>query len=245
MSSLATTTSSSISSVKLSRKNLVQSLQNGDRLTREEYLRRYESMPEVKGAERIDGVVYLPSPVHLDYHSEPHSDILWLLVHYKIHTPGVRTGDNATIHLDTDNDPQPDAFLFIKPKCGGQASVNEKHYLVGAPELIPEIAASSVNYDLHDKLNAYRRNGVREYIVWRVLDEDLDWFILEEGQYIKVEPDESGNYRSSVFPGLWLNVKALLERDLAAVLKTLNNGLEDPAHAEFVSSLKKAGDEAN
>jgi len=201
-------------------------------------------MPEVKKAERIEGKVYMPSPVNQDYHSGPHTDIVTWLGVYRAHTPGLDSGDNATIHLDTDNDPQPDAFLFKKPECGGQATVNEKHYLVGAPELIVEVAASSVNYDLHEKLNAYRRNGVREYIVFRVYDKELDWFVLEDGQYIKVEPDESGIYRSRVFPGLWLDSPALIERDLAAVLKSLNAGLEEPTHAEFISSLQKAN-EAN
>lgn len=53
----------------------------------------------------------------------------------------------------------------------------------GPPELIGGIAASSASYDLYDKLNVYRRNGVQEYIVWRVYEEGLDWFQLKEGAY--------------------------------------------------------------
>ncbi|MDA1137270.1 MAG: Uma2 family endonuclease [Planctomycetota bacterium] len=242
MSSLAATTSASIS---LPRKQAVPPLQNGDRLTREQYMRRYESMPEVKKAERIEGKVYMPSPVNQEYHSGPHTDIVTWIGVYRAHTPGVDTGDNATVHLDTDNDPQPDALLFIKPECGGQVSVNEDGYLVGAPDLIVEVAASSVNYDLHEKLNVYRRNGVSEYLVWRVLDEALDWFILVAGEYVKLDHDEAGVYRSHVFPGLWLDSPALIQRDLAAVLKSLTAGLEDSSHAEFVSSLNKAGSEAS
>jgi len=37
----------------------------------------------------------------------------------------------------------------------------------------------SASFALHTKLHVYRRNGVREYVVWRVLDQQLDWFVLE------------------------------------------------------------------
>jgi hypothetical protein len=38
-------------------------LENGDRLTRAEFERRYETMPHLKKAELIEGVVHVPSPV--------------------------------------------------------------------------------------------------------------------------------------------------------------------------------------
>jgi hypothetical protein len=70
--------------------------------------------------------------------------------------------------------------------------------LQSAPELVIEVSASSAAYDLHDKLRAYRRNGVNEYIVWQVLEERIDWFRLEEGEYIAAVPDDSGVIESSV-----------------------------------------------
>ena len=51
-----------------------------------------------------------------------------------------------------------------------------------------EVAASSVSYDLHEKREAYRRNGVREYIVWRVQDRAIDWFVLRGGAYEPLAP---------------------------------------------------------
>ena len=77
----------------------------------------------------------------------------------------------------------PDVLLRIEPQAGGQSRVGDDDYLEGAPELIVEIAASSAAYDLHDKLRVYRRNGVREYVVWRVHDRQLDWFALEDDEY--------------------------------------------------------------
>jgi hypothetical protein len=37
-------------------------LRDGDRLTRDEFLRRWDAMPDVKWTELIDGVVHMPSP---------------------------------------------------------------------------------------------------------------------------------------------------------------------------------------
>ncbi|MBI4631119.1 MAG: Uma2 family endonuclease, partial [Chloroflexi bacterium] len=136
-------------------------LQTGDRLTRAEFERRYKSLPKIKNAELIEGVVFMPSPVHFQSHSQPHSDIVTWLGFYKASTPNLQTGDNATLRLDAENEVQPDAALFIK---GGKCKISDDDYLEGAPELIVEIAASSVSYDLFDKLKIYRRNRVQEYV---------------------------------------------------------------------------------
>jgi Uma2 family endonuclease len=211
-------------------------LENGDRLSRAEFERRYEAMPDVKKAELIEGVVYVPSPVRASQHGMPTSDIeVWLGI-YRVHTPGTCSAGNSTVRLDLDNEPQPDVMLFREH--GGRSSIDADGYVEGAPELVVEVAASSASYDLHDKLRAYRRNGVQEYVVWRVLDRALDWFVLREGTYARLEPDEAGVIRSEVFPGLWLLVPALLSGDMPAVLATLQQGLASPAHADFVASIQ-------
>lgn len=210
-------------------------LQAGDRLTRQEFLHRYDAMPHVNKAELIEGVVYMPSPVSVD-HGESHFDFVTWLGTYRARTPGVVGGDNTTLMLDLDNAPQPDGYLRLLPECGGQAVVAEG-YVEGAPELIAEVAASSKSYDLHDKLNAYRRNGVREYVVWRVWDKAVDWFVLQDGHFVKQPPDEDGILRSQTFPGLRLDAAAVIRGDLACVLDVLNDGLASPQHAEFVVSL--------
>ena len=145
-------------------------LENGDTLTRAEFERRYEAMPHLKKAELIEGVVYVPSPVRHRYHGHQHTHLISWLGQYEAHTPGVEASDNVTVRLDLDNEPQPDALLFIDPACGGHALIDADGYIEGAPELVAEVASSSASYDLHAKLRVYRRNGVREYIVWRVLD---------------------------------------------------------------------------
>src|SRR5207249_4942436 len=95
-------------------------LEPGDHLSRDEFERRYNAMPGVKKAELIEGVVYMPTPVRWNRHGRPHVGLGAWLATYEAHTPGVQAGDNATVRLDLDNEPQPDATLIIEPACGGQ-----------------------------------------------------------------------------------------------------------------------------
>jgi Uma2 family endonuclease len=215
---------------------LVQPLESGDSLGAVEFLRRYEAMPDVKKAELIEGTVYMPSPVRLA-HSAPDSLIQGWLVSYAARTPGTQAAGNATVRLDPENVPQPDALLRILSECGGQTRLDAAGYLSGPPELIVEVAASSVAIDLHDKVRAYRRAGVREYLVWRTLDRQFDWFILDQDEYRSNAPDGQGVLRSPHFPGLALAVDALLDHDSAKVLDVLQSNLQIPAHAAFVAQL--------
>ncbi|TRU68244.1 MAG: Uma2 family endonuclease [Microcystis viridis Mv_BB_P_19951000_S69] len=210
-------------------------LENGDKLTRWEFERRYQAMPHLKKAELIEGIVYMASPLRFESHAEPHANIIGWLALYKAATPGVRLGDNATVRLDIDNEPQPDALLRIEK--GGQSIISQDDYVEGAPELIVEIAASSASYDVHQKLNVYRRNQVQEYLVWRFYEREFDWFRLQAGEYIKLEPHSDGIIRSQIFPGLWLDKNALLMGDLGKVLVILQQGLETAEHRDFVHKL--------
>ncbi|PSO78195.1 MAG: Uma2 family endonuclease [Cyanobacteria bacterium QH_8_48_120] len=214
-------------------------LESGDHLTRHEFEHRYDAMPHLKKAELIEGVVYVPSPLRFEPHAEPHGDLITWLGTYKVMTPGARLGDNSTVRLDLDNEPQPDAVLLIDEAAGGQSRLGEDGYVEGAPELVVEVAASSTANDLYDKKTAYRRNGIREYIVWQVLDQKLDWFALKEGSYNSLEPDQSGIIRSEVFPGLWLAVSALLDGNMATVLAVVQEGLNSPEHSAFVKQFSE------
>jgi Uma2 family endonuclease len=218
--------------------DVVPPLENGDKLTRAEFERRYEAMPHLKKAELIEGVVYVPSPVRHRFHGRQHIHLASWLGHYEAGTPGVEASDNSTVRLDLDNEPQPDVLLFIDPACGGQALIDADGYIDGAPELVAEVASSSASYDLHAKLRVYRRNGVREYIVWRVLEQEIDWFVLRAGQYERLPLDAEGLLRSEVFPGLWLDPAALLRGDLATVFAVIQRGLATPEHSAFATRLR-------
>jgi len=215
-------------------------LQGGDHLTRDEFERRYNAMPRVKKAELIEGIVCMPSPVYFN-HGGPSWAIGGWLFTYRAGTPGVQGCDNTSVRLDLDNEPEPDVFLFISPDCGGHARIAEDGMVEGAPELVVEIAATSASRDLHDKLNVYRRNGVKEYIAWRVLDQAIDWFVLRGGAYERLTPSKNAAgkevYKSDTFPGLWLDVQAMLRDDIPAVLEVLREGLASGEHAAFVTRL--------
>lgn len=215
-------------------------LESGDHLSRDEFERRYEAMPGLKKAELIEGVVYMSSPVRWNHHARPHVHLLSWLGVYEANTPGVQAGDNGTVRLDLDNEPQPDAILIVEPARGGQAQLSDDDYIEGAPELVAEVAASSVSIDLNTKLRVYRRNNVREYIVWRVLDQAIDWFALRQSQFDRLPLGADGTYRSEIFPGLWLDPTALTRFDLSAVLQRLQLGLSDPEHAAFAARLQQA-----
>ncbi len=197
-------------------------LENGDRLHRAEFERRYAADPNVKKAELIEGVVYVASPLRFTPHAKPHGDLIGWLWSYKIAVSAVNLGVEPTVRLDYDNEPQPDVVLFREH---GMAKVDEDGYILGAPELVVEVSASTTSYDLHDKKRAYQRSGVKEYIVWRTFDKAIDWFVLEDGRYIGLETDQQGILRSREFAGLWLNVSALLSGDMQTVLKTLQEGM--------------------
>jgi Uma2 family endonuclease len=214
-------------------------LENGDRLSRPEFERRYDAMPNVK-AELIQGVAYMASPVGSENHAKPHYRVIVWLGLYSSVTPGVDGADNASVRLDMDNMPQPDAFLCLDTRCGGRVRVADDDIAENAPELIVEVASSSVSYDLNDKLQVYRRHGVPEYVVWRTRDRAVDWFVLENGNYVRLAPDAAGIYKSSVFPGLWLDPKALLEDDRATMLRVGQEGAASAEHLAFVEKLKLA-----
>jgi Uma2 family endonuclease len=194
-------------------------------------------MEKVKKAELIEGVVYMPSPVRLKKHAEPHAEVVGWLLYYKAATRGVAVADNASVRLDFDNEPQPDLLMRVLPGAGGQSRDSEDDYVEGAPEFVAEIASSSASYDVHEKKRAYRRNGVCEYLVWLVDEERIEWWQLDEGEYISL-PIDQGIIKSGRFPGLWLDAAALIRGDSAQVLARLQQGLQSPEHAEFVALLE-------
>lgn len=230
-------------SVKVSTQNkgydfpAIPLLENGDRLSREEFHRRYKAMPENVKAELIKGIVYMASPVRVKKHGKPHANMMGFLSYYRMSTNGLDLLDNATYIASDIYEPQPDAVLRIEEDYGGKSWVNEDDYLEGAPELIVEISASTASYDLHDKLELYEQKGVQEYIVWRVLDNQIDWFNLEKGKYQKLSANKQVIIESKVFAGLRLNIKAMLEENLQQVLADLKRGLKSKKYKEFAKHL--------
>ena len=216
----------------------VPPLRDGDRLDADEFMRRYEAMGEECDAELIEGVVYIWD-VSLSHakHGRPHAHAgLWLGL-YASETPGTDVGDNSTTRLADDSVPQPDLLLRIEESAGG-ASREVGDYLEGPPELVVEISNSTTRLDLGPRLRDYRGAGIREYVVWRTNDREVDWFLLDGDQYARNKPDPAdGLLKSRVFPGLWLDADALLNGDLAALRAAVEAGCATAEHAEFKRRL--------
>ena len=211
-------------------------LQPGDRLSAEEFERRYEAMPEGIKAELIEGIVYMQASAELS-HGQPMGFMTAWIGHYCFATPDTDYASDATDRLDDANQPQPDISLFIRPECGGQTRISDDGYLTGAPELVVEIAGSSVAIDRGPKLRTYEKHGVKEYLIWRVKQHQIEWYVRRDERFALRQPDPSGVFASETFPGLWLNVEAALVRDGVATMKTLDEGLATDQHAKFVRTL--------
>jgi hypothetical protein len=211
-------------------------LRDGEKLTREEFLRRWEAMPLLKRAELIGGVVYMPSPLSIP-HGDFDSSIVGWLFNYRASTPGCRTAANATWFMGLDV-PQPDGALWLVPEYGGRSSPSGP-YQKGPPEFVAEVSLSSKERDLGPKYLLYQTTGVKEYLTVLLEDEDVRWHRLVAGKYRTLAPGDDAILRSVVFPGLWLNVPALLAGDAAGLLATLQEGLGSKEHGEFVKRLAK------
>jgi Uma2 family endonuclease len=209
-------------------------LVKGAALDADEFMRRYEAMPEECKAELIDGVVYImASPVSYDDHGTPSMKMHTWLGIYELHTKGVEACSESTARLGPKNVPQPDMLLRILPEYGGSSFV-QGHYLYGAPELVVEVSASTSLIDSGRKREAYRRAGVKEYINWLTEAGVINWWHLKDNKYELLQPDEDGIVRSRVFPGLWLDVQAALSGNKAGVMRVLRRGLKSPEHRAFL-----------
>ncbi len=208
------------------------------RLSRDEFRRLWDLHPEIKRAERIEGVVVMPAAaVRHHEHGRPHLRMSYWLSTYEFATPGTEGSVATTVAIDPENDPEPDGLLFIRPDAGGRCVLTDDGYLEGSPELAAEISASTTADDLGRKLRIYERNGVEEYIVWLTEQREIRWFRLRDGRYQPLTPDPQGIVRSEVFPGLWLDVPAMLRDDVRQMLAVLNQGIATPEHAAFVETL--------
>jgi hypothetical protein len=213
-------------------------LYNGDRMSQAEFHRRYEAYPDDVKIELVGGIVYMSSPLRRP-HGSYHSKLSFALELYSSATPGVEGGIDATTILGEESEPQPDLHLRIVSECGGRSHVNEDEYIVGPPELLAEVAHSSLAIDMNQKRQDYERAGVGEYIVLCVEERELHWFDFT-ARGAEIPPNRQGVWRSRVFPGLWLDGAALLAPDSARLEAVLRKGLASREHAAFVRKLERA-----
>jgi Uma2 family endonuclease len=212
-------------------------LHNGDRMTRQQFHRVYDGVSREVKAELIGGIVYMASPLKRG-HGRSHVLLATLFGMYEGHTPGVECGDNTTILLGDDSEPQPDLYLRVLPEYGGQSRTSNDDYVAGAPEVLAEIAESSYSIDLHGKRDDYQRYGVREYLVLSLRERQLRWFDLVGD--VELQADSEDILRLRTMPGLWIHAEALMARDFPHLMEVLQAGLSSTEHAEFIRRLADA-----
>jgi Uma2 family endonuclease len=215
------------------------SLHTGDTMTQEEFMAVYATYGEDQHAELIEGEVFLLNDdTSFENHGEPDADISGWIAVYRSETPGLTSTGPATTLLDGKNVVEPDCQMRIRREYGGNWSL-EGENAKGAPELACEVSYTSRSIDVCRKKRAYERNGVQEYLVFRTEDRAVDWWELRDGVYVPLPVADDGSISSRVFPGLVLDVPALLQGDLKAMLDRLRANLCHGAHAEFCKDLEK------
>lgn len=208
---------------------------NGDRMTQAEFHRRYQAYPEGVQFELVGGTVYMASPLRRP-HARYEEELSFAFGLYRRATPGVELLPNATTILGEESEPQPDLALRILAEYGGRSRENEEEYVEGPPELLAEIAYSTRALAMNQKREDYERAGVAEYLVLCVEEQELHWFDFRSQRPLR--PGRAGLYRSRVFPGLWLDPRALLERDSARIVQVIQQGLASREHAAFARRLE-------
>ncbi len=216
-------------------KSAPSSLVEGQRLDQPTFHALYEAMPAGTRAELIDGVVYMPSPLGLE-HGIAHVPVIVWLDYFAEQTTGVQVMDNASTILGWRGEPQPDGLLRVQPAFGGR-TWDEDGFVNGAPELVVEVSKTSRYVDLGPKKADYERAGVQEYIVRAIDPDEIYWFTQEQGVLVQRSIGADGLFRSTTFPGLWLDPVALLQGDRRRLRAVVELGCATPEHAEFVAKL--------
>jgi Uma2 family endonuclease len=230
-----------VSLVKTRKKwdNVIPLLYPGDHLAQPEFHRRYVAYPDPNTKfELIGGIVYMMSPAGYQ-HGRGDLKLSGLIFQYERKTPGVEGAQNTTVILGPNSEPQPDNVLMIRREYGGRVQIRGKKtkYVIGAPELVLEVAHSSRAIDLHEKRNDYRQGGVEEYVVFDVDRESVYWFDLRCDEQLSIRAD--GILRIRTFPGFWIDTAALMERNVERLADCLDLGMATREHQDFVDLLAK------
>lgn len=205
-------------------------LWEGQRLDRETFHRLYSDSPNLKLVQLIEGIVHMPSPMRFIHHGHPEVMMSTWLTYYSTFTTGVNSGGQSTLKIDDRNEYQPDGMLFYDK---GQLVIDDDGYLVGVPELVVEVSASTQSVDSKEKFQVYQKQGVKEYLLWNTQANDITWYGRGRSKFVPMKAGRDGVIKSKVFPGLWLNRTAMLQGDMALVLKTLQEGLESKVHQKL------------
>ena len=211
-------------------------LHDGAKLTLEAFHQAYLEYPDHTRFELVEGIARMASPVYSDQ-VLVHKVISYLGTTYDLSTPGVQFLAETSIRMGENNEFRPDGAMRVTDEFSGSCRLAENRLFEGPPELVIEVAGSSLNFDLNLKRRVYARHGVEEYIVIDLANQTFYWFDFRSGE--QRVPDADGVCRSRLFPGFWLSIPSVLGQDIAGALPALQNGLASAEHKTFVEELAR------
>ena len=199
------------------------SLENGDRMTQEEFHRRYEAYPDDVKIELIGGTVYVASPMRT-----PQGELTWKLIiplDFYVETDPRRPRRRRR-HRHPRGEERAATGPALAPAPRIRRAVgdfDERRYLVAAPEFIAEVAHSTRALDLNQKRKTTSRQGFRNTSSFASRRKHFTGSTsLPNG---KLKADKQGLWKSRVFPGLWLDQAALFALDSARLRAAVQKGI--------------------
>ncbi len=237
MSTAKVPTAERVTRKPVSSADAVFELENGARMDQPTFHALYKQTPEGFRAQLIGGTVYVMASPTSQRHGRPHARIVHWLSLYSDDTPGTDVLDNTTNVLGRESEPEPDACLLVQPEYGGQTAADKDDMLVGAPELIVEVANTTRAIDLGRKKADYEEAGVREYVVILAQEQAVVWFRRGPDEFTEMPAGANGVFRSELFPGLWLDPRGIFDPTTRRLTAATRKGLASPEHAAFVAGL--------
>ncbi len=190
---------------------LPQVVQELQALLAEEHEQRqafYDALdPSVK-AEWINGVAVVHSPVRLS-HSDASGTLYRLIGNYlDLHPLGAVHHEKVMIQL-TRNSYEPDVCFF---RAATAASFTPDMVLFPAPDFVAEVLSdSTAARDRGVKFTDYAAHGISEYWIIDADAEEIEQYVLHEGDYQLRQRATTGAIRSAVIAGFRIPVRALFD----------------------------------
>ncbi len=172
------------------------------------YQQFLEWLDEDTWAEWVDGEVELMSPISI-LHQRVGAFLIAVLQFYINHYRlGVIHYEPFQMKTGADLPGRSPDILFVRRENLHRL---KDTYLDGPADLVVEIVSpESEERDRVQKFSEYERGGVREYWLIDPQKRQAEFYVLgEAGKYVLKAQGETGEYRSTVLPGLWLRIEWL------------------------------------
>jgi Uma2 family endonuclease len=181
----------------------------------EDYLAQYAETFH----EWVEGVVIKMSPVTRQHDALCSYLRVLFAAYFELKPIGRVLGEPFVMRLDAiQRMREPDLQIILNDNPGELTDT----VMIGPADICIEVvSAESVERDYGAKFNEYEKAGVREYWIIDPLRRRCDFNRRsEDGVYVKMEPDDTGHFRTPLLPKLVLHVPTLWQSELPGVIAT-------------------------